>query len=191
MFDDADYCGACVDYWNWRIVLIHSTGTYTFISGDSVYGHNNCSWTVGIGAIPEGYAWTRNINGSIIGQVLVNAKDNNKNVYSAIKNISLVERTSGINRILYQGPIHYRLYQNFPNPFNPSTIITFSISKGTYVKLKIFNTLGQEVAKLMSQHLSAGTYTSEWDAAGSQSGVYYYQIEAGNYIETKKMLLVK
>jgi len=83
------------------------------------------------------------------------------------------------------------LYENYPNPFNPSTTIKFSIPKQTNVSLRIFNTMGQEVALLLSEEMNAGVYTINWNANGFASGVYYYQITAGNYIQTRKLVLLK
>jgi WD40 repeat protein len=85
----------------------------------------------------------------------------------------------------------FSLSQNYPNPFNPNTTIRFSLPKTTYVTLNIFNTLGQVVTQLVSQYMSAGTYTTEWNASGFASAVYYYRLEAGSFIETKKLILLR
>ena len=88
-------------------------------------------------------------------------------------------------------PGNYSLSQNYPNPFNSSTDIQFSVPDATSVHLIIYNPLGQEVAQLLSQRMNAGTYTIKWDASGFASGVYYYRLEAGSFIETKKLLLLR
>jgi hypothetical protein len=88
-------------------------------------------------------------------------------------------------------PEEYSLLQNYPNPFNPSTTIKFSLPKTEYVTLVIFSSMGQEVSKLISKELNAGVYTSEWNASGFASGVYYYRIVAGAFTETKKLILLK
>jgi len=95
-----------------------------------------------------------------------------------------VETTSQI-------PEAYSLSQNYPNPFNPSTTIEFSLPATAIVSVKVFNTLGEEVAVLVSQELSAGSYRYQWDAALQSSGVYFYQIRAGSFKATKRMVLVK
>ncbi len=83
------------------------------------------------------------------------------------------------------------LGQNYPNPFNPSTTIEFALPKTNDVSLKIFNILGQEVATLVSDILTAGIYSYDWSRpAGMASGVYLYRLEAGDYVETKKMILM-
>jgi hypothetical protein len=88
-------------------------------------------------------------------------------------------------------PKEYRLSQNYPNPFNPSTTIEFDLPKTSEVGLKIFNILGEEVAMLVSDRLSAGSYSYEWDASNLASGVYLYRLQAGDYVETRKMVLMR
>jgi dienelactone hydrolase len=87
--------------------------------------------------------------------------------------------------------VSFLLEQNYPNPFNPSTTIQFSIPHSAHVDLKVFNSVGQEVATLASEELVAGTYTRQWNAARSASGVYFYRLQAGGFTETKKLILVK
>ena len=88
-------------------------------------------------------------------------------------------------------PGHYVLRQNYPNPFNPSTTIEFTLPKSEYVKLKIFNILGKEVATLVSRKLNQGNHTYQFDGKDLASGVYYYQLAAGEYREVKKMILLR
>ncbi len=80
---------------------------------------------------------------------------------------------------------------NYPNPFNPSTTIEFQLPKSSNVTLKIFNILGKEVAILVSDRLTAGSYTYDWDASNMASGVYLYHLKAGDFVETKKMILMR
>lgn len=83
------------------------------------------------------------------------------------------------------------LSQNYPNPFNPSTKINFSIPKAGFVTLKVYDMLGREVKTLVSDQLTAGEYVSEFDGALLSSGTYFYRIQAGDFVETKRMVLVK
>jgi polyvinyl alcohol dehydrogenase (cytochrome) len=86
----------------------------------------------------------------------------------------------------------FHLSQNYPNPFNPSTVIKFSIPKeNTMVSLKIYNSIGQEVGVLINQVVSAGNHEVQFDATGLPSGLYFYTLNAGDLVETKKMLLLK
>ena len=88
-------------------------------------------------------------------------------------------------------PLNFSLTQNFPNPFNPSTRISFSIPSTQYVVLKVFNSLGQEVSELVNREMSAGHYTVDFNASSLSSGVYFYKISTEDFSLTKKMLLLK
>jgi hypothetical protein len=88
-------------------------------------------------------------------------------------------------------PVQYHLAQNYPNPFNPTTTISFDLQKKSFVTLKVFDLLGNEVATLAAEELAAGTYSKQWDAAGFASGVYFYQLTAGSFVKTKKLILLQ
>jgi hypothetical protein len=88
-------------------------------------------------------------------------------------------------------PEAYRLSQNYPNPFNPSTTIKFALPHAGPVTLRVYNVLGEEVVTLISGEHPAGTFEASWDASGLPSGVYFYRLTAGEYIQTKKMVLMK
>jgi len=85
----------------------------------------------------------------------------------------------------------FSLQQNYPNPFNPSTTIKYSIPKQSYVTLKVYDILGREVAALVNEKKPAGVYEINWNASKLSSGVYFYQLKAGEFIQTKKMILIK
>jgi hypothetical protein len=88
-------------------------------------------------------------------------------------------------------PEAYNLSQNFPNPFNPSTLIEFTLQKSGRTSLEVYNMLGQKVATLVNEQLGAGNYRYTWNAAGLPSGIYFYRIQSGTFNETKKMMLLK
>ncbi len=88
-------------------------------------------------------------------------------------------------------PESFSLSQNFPNPFNPSTKITFELKEAAITSLAIYNVLGQKVATLVNQDLQAGKYTYNFDASRLSSGVYFYTLESGKNVSTKKMMLIK
>ena len=88
-------------------------------------------------------------------------------------------------------PNSFELHQNYPNPFNPSTTIEFDLPKTSAVTLKVFNILGEEVTTLVSDRLSAGSYSYDWDASSLASGVYLYRLQAGDYVQTRKMVLMR
>jgi len=88
-------------------------------------------------------------------------------------------------------PTEYNLSQNYPNPFNPTTSIQFSIPKESFVKLSVFNVIGQEIQVLVNKNMSAGSYKVNFDASKLNSGMYLYRIETADYTSVRKMLLVK
>jgi hypothetical protein len=88
-------------------------------------------------------------------------------------------------------PTEFSLSQNYPNPFNPSTSIQYAVSSRQFVTLKVYDVLGNEIATLVNEEKPAGEYEVEFDAIDLPSGIYFYQLKAGNYIETKKMILLK
>jgi len=88
-------------------------------------------------------------------------------------------------------PDKYDLQQNFPNPFNPTTNIRFSIPEAGHVKLSVFNVIGQTVEVLVDEYKNAGTFNVTWGAKNLESGIYFYKIEANNFSKIHKMILLK
>ena len=88
-------------------------------------------------------------------------------------------------------PDNYNLSQNYPNPFNPTTHIQFGLPRESKVSLVIYNILGQKVAELVNQQLKAGYHEVEFNSSKYSSGIYFYRIQAGDFVETKKMILIK
>jgi hypothetical protein len=87
--------------------------------------------------------------------------------------------------------ISYTLLQNYPNPFNPSTSIQYAISSTQFVTLKVYDLLGREVATLINEENNPGNYAVEFNASQLSSGIYFYKLQAGDFVETKKMILIK
>ena len=88
-------------------------------------------------------------------------------------------------------PTGFALMQNYPNPFNPSTVISYQLPIGSHTTLKIYNVLGKEIVTLVDEEKQAGIYEVEFNAKGLSSGVYFYKLQAGNSVETKKMILLR
>jgi hypothetical protein len=88
-------------------------------------------------------------------------------------------------------PGDYQLLQNYPNPFNPVTTIGFYLPKAGKVTLKIYNILGQEVSALLSASLHSGFHSVSWDASDFASGIYLYRLEAGSFVQSRKMIILK
>lgn len=104
---------------------------------------------------------------------------NGRNNYSAVVNVKL------------EIPANYTLEQNYPNPFNPNTNIKFELPKDSHVTLKVYNMLGQEVAELVNEDFAAGYQSVVFDASKIASGTYLYRLEAGNFVQVKKMIVLK
>jgi len=90
-----------------------------------------------------------------------------------------------------QLPTNFQLKQNFPNPFNPKTLIKYSIPSAEKVSLVVYNLIGEEVAHLVDERKPTGNYTVEWNASDYASGIYFYRLQAGDFVETRKMVLLK
>jgi len=88
-------------------------------------------------------------------------------------------------------PNEFFLSQNYPNPFNPQTTISYSIPNSSLVQIQMFDVLGKEVLTLLNEEKSAGNYKLSFNASDLTSGVYFYQLRAGDFIQTKKMILIK
>jgi hypothetical protein len=97
------------------------------------------------------------------------------------------DENNSINKLSNQ----YKLFANYPNPFNPTTKIKYQIPELSFVILKVYDVLGSEIATLANEKKSVGSYEVEFDASNLPSGIYFYKLQAGDFIETKKMLLLK
>ncbi len=148
-----------------RIIMTTNSG----LSWSDDYPTTRNRRLYGVFARSTNYAWAVGQNGTILKRTVITGNSNNGS----------------------EIPLSYSLLQNYPNPFNPSTKIKFDIPKSDFVSLKIFDALGREVAALVNEQLKPGTYEAEFNGANFSSGVYFYKLTAGDYVETKKMVLVK
>ena len=141
-----------------------------------------------IGFVPGHGTTTEKQNYSYIDQNV------NAGIYSyRLKQVDFDGTFEYSNEILVNvtASLEFTLDQNFPNPFNPNTLIKYSIPKSSQVSLKIFNTLGQEMETLVNEEKQVGTYEVNWNASNLQSGVYFYRLQAGSFVQTRKMILLK
>ena len=102
-----------------------------------------------------------------------------------------VPGTTSVEQTSNETPSSFLMEQNYPNPFNPSTNIQFALSQPGYVTLEVFSATGERVDVLISEELNAGKYNYAWDGSNLTSGVYFYRLNAGSFIETRKMILLK
>jgi len=164
--------GKGIDWWVTRTgtSVYKSTnqgGTWTTEYTVTGAAFNHISLTDGVGGCPTGWA---------VGTGTI---------------VKMTGTTTGVSSYSGEIPSSYLLKQNYPNPFNPTTNINFSIPKSGFVTLKVYNTVGMEVATLLNENKTAGNYLVGFNAANLPSGAYFYRLEADNYVETKKMLLLK
>jgi hypothetical protein len=101
------------------------------------------------------------------------------------------EGVTSVDEIDLTIPHTFELYQNYPNPFNPLTTINYSVPELSFVTLKIYDVLGNEIETLVNKEKSIGTYTFEFDASTLPSGIYFYRLKADDFVETKKMILLR
>ena len=154
--------------------------------------NNVIFWTQIIDSIPGSsgyYNWTIPNTPSTQCRVRVrdasslSLQDMSDSVFTIITSTNISENNSILTK--------YKLSQNYPNPFNPTTKISYSLPKSSLVQLKIYNLLGQEITTLVNEEKAAGNYEVNYDAINLPSGVYFYKIQAGSFIETKEMILLK
>jgi photosystem II stability/assembly factor-like uncharacterized protein len=146
-------------------------------------------------SIDSGKSW-QPYNEGLPAGVSVNSLliDENGYMYAGTANGAVFKSTQttvGVTDVQKNVPLAWKLDQNYPNPFNPSTQINYQLSKLSKVSLKVFDLLGREVANLVNEEQSAGPHIVKWDASRMSTGVYFYQLNAGSFIQTKKMLLLK
>ncbi|RMF57416.1 MAG: T9SS C-terminal target domain-containing protein, partial [Calditrichaeota bacterium] len=106
-------------------------------------------------------------------------------------NLIRVEGVTGIAASDEKTPEHFALFQNYPNPFNPTTTIAYQLPRAVHVTLKIYNVLGQEVATLVDKPMAAGSHKAVWDASGLAAGVYLYRLTAGDFRQSKKLVVLE
>lgn len=111
--------------------------------------------------------------------------------FAGVNGLAISPEVIGIQNITTSIPADFELYQNYPNPFNPATNIKFDLPNSGKVKLIVYDMLGKELATLVNEKLDAGSYSFRWDGVSLSSGVYFYQLQAGDFNVTKRMVLVK
>jgi hypothetical protein len=181
-----------------------SDGGYIIVGG-TLIGDNSELWLIRTDALGD-TLWTKSVGDNLEdvgfsvrqtsdgGYIITGLKDRTAvpSIYmGSLWLIKIAPDPTSLKKFETMMPSEFSLSQNYPNPFNPSTIIEFDLPKTSEVTLKIFNILGQEVATLLSASLLSGSYEVEWDASRFASGVYLYRLQATDYVETRKMILMR
>jgi len=154
--------------------------------------NNGASWTDIIPSTPSNgtYNWT--VSNTPSTQCLVRISDvSNPSTQDLSDAVFTIEVVPGVEDDLSGIPDSYQLLQNFPNPFNPTTTIYYGLPQESSVELIIFDVLGNEVLNISEEQKSAGYHKFDFDASRLNSGVYFYRINAGDYVKTMKMVLMK
>jgi hypothetical protein len=122
---------------------------------------------------------------------MIGASDATSLNYSVDGVIDLIQNLNKPYNVNVRIPKEFSLKQNYPNPFNPSTTIEYTIPDNSFVTLKVYDMLGKEVASIVNKYQEQGSYIAVWNASDFSSGTYIYKLSAGNYTESKKMVLSK
>lgn len=155
------------------------------------------------GGIIEGGIYRSSDDGAHWQTIGEGLKNNQLNDFAVIKEyvyagtryagmwMSPVSVVTGIDEPAASHPVEFILEQNYPNPFNPSTSINYTLDKESYVSLKVYNSLGQQVAELVKGFEKSGNHNVAFNGSGLSSGIYYYRIKSGSHVSVKKMILLK
>jgi photosystem II stability/assembly factor-like uncharacterized protein len=179
---------------NWSII---NTGISSSLRSISSSGKK--VWTAGDNGVirfsnDSGNTWVAQVSGTTSNLFSIFMSDSVRG-WAAGDNGVITSTTTGgatgIQNISNEVPSDFSLYQNFPNPFNPTTNIKFQLSNAGHVKLTVFDLLGREIETLANETMNAGIYNADWDASKYPSGVYFYKLETKSFIETRKMILIK
>jgi len=161
--------------WVW-VNGIHTTSSTTIPS-------NAVPWSAFLDSLHPSFSYVVDLPGTYNYQCIYHY------LYGMVGTITA--NPAGIKIISGNVPAKFNLSQNYPNPFNPSTNIRFDIAVQSKVQLVLYDLIGDEVSTLINKEMNPGSYSVDWNASQFPSGVYFYKLRAGSFIETKKMMLLK
>ena len=172
----------------------HVVSMQTNVLADDAFG-NIYAGTFGLGILmsaDSGKTWTANNSGMWADSVYDMVYDAAGYMYVStnkglFKSTNLLSKTKNENSISK----NFKLSQNYPNPFNPNTTINYSIPERANVKLTVYNSLGQVISELVNEEKPAGNFSVQFNAANLPSGVYFYSLKSGGFVECKKLILLK
>jgi len=177
----------------WEQRSLDSVSVHSIVFDED--GHLFVATSIGVlSSADSGYTWTA-INSGLADSIvtcLVASPDGY--LYAGTETNGVyrsVSITTGLNDGSSVSPANFSLDQNYPNPFNPTTRIGFQITDYGLVTLIVYDLLGREVATVVNEKLGPGTYTRQWDAAGLASGIYLYRLATGDFVQTRKLVLIR
>ncbi len=157
----------------------------------SSYGITNANGNYTIaGLIPGSYTISTDKYGYTSTQTSTVSLDYNGNYSSSASFTITPDNVTSVNS-KSTTVSNFELYQNYPNPFNPTTVIKYSVPVASKITLKVYNVLGSEIKTLVNSEKAAGNYSVEFNGSNLASGIYFYQLKAGNFVQTKKFVLMK
>jgi hypothetical protein len=148
-------------------------------------------WVIRYNGLGNGSDVANSIAVDTMGNVFITGSSFGSGTGNDIVTIKYSQSLTGVLTDGSNSPKDYHLLQNYPNPFNPSTKIRYAISKTAFTTLKVYSILGQEIATLINEEKAPGVYEVNFDGLNLTSGTYIYKLQAGNFVETKKMILLK
>jgi hypothetical protein len=170
---------------NWRVIIFNDTWKDTVYSDSSgFYSFDSLRHPQYRVAGELKQSWRRTV--PVLGYYTINISPG---VSTENKDFGMFQRSAGISE--NDKPLEFSLVQNYPNPFNPATKIEYSLAQQTFVTLKIYTILGEEIATLVHNEQPAGKYAIEWNARDVASGLYFYRMQAGNFLATRKLIIQK
>jgi hypothetical protein len=142
----------------------------------------------------KGNSW-KSVNDGLINDRIICITVNDKDLFVAnsdgVFKRPLSDMITGVNAKLNNLPNEFSLQQNFPNPFNPTTTIKYSVSKSGFVTIKVYDLLSREVTTLVNENKPIGNYSVQFNASILVSGIYFYRMKTGDFVQTKKLILLK
>ena len=155
--------------------------------------NNGASWTSIVDSTPSIGIYSWEVSPATTSALCLIKITNlaNETVFDISDDVFQIDILPSVNEQFSGIPENYTLIQNYPNPFNPLTKIYYGVPQKSYVELKVFDLIGNEIKSLVSEEKIAGYHSVSFDASNYNSGVYFYQLQAGPFVETKKMVLMK
>jgi hypothetical protein len=183
------------EYITFKVELVENISNKVFgeyhkvkLSSKEIIGNGNETFKIDTKGIGDKEVYLRVVvEENIKGEIAIANVHSEEGIFAKKGNIKFVELSYSDEKVISD----YSLSQNYPNPFNPTTTISYQIPTDGFVTLKVYDVLGKEVATLVNGPKTSGRYNVQFDGSSLSSGIYFYKISAGDYTNTKKLILMK